>query len=308
MILVTGASGLLGASLVMLAQEQGRQVVGLYHRHAVNLPGARLLQVDLTEESKIREILEELRPASVIHCAAQTNVDWCEEHPEATRRINVAASATIAQITAQRQTPLIYISTDSVFDGFAGNYSESDQPSPLNVYAKSKLEGEREVVARNPLAINARVNIFGWNVQNKQSLAEWILGQLVRNNMVHGFTDTIFSPILANDLAEILLTMLDRKLSGIYHVAGSEAISKYEFARRVATRFGFDAGMIVPSCLAESGLKTPRPRNTSLNTQKICSALGRSMPSVDSGLRRFAQLRADGHLERMGAPFRGVGE
>jgi dTDP-4-dehydrorhamnose reductase len=308
MILVTGASGLLGASVVALAQEQGREVVGLYHRHPVNLPGATLLPVDLTEESEVRRIFEELKPANVIHCAAETNLDWCQEHPEQARRINVTVSARIAEITSRMKARLLYISTDSVFDGVRGHYSESDQPAPLNVYAQTKLQGEREVLAGNPSAAIARVNLYGWNAQNKQGLAEWILGQLAAGNIVPGFCDTIFCPILANDLAEVLLAMVGRNLSGLYHVAGSEPVSKYEFARRVALTFGFDPGKVISARMAESKLKAPRPLNTSLNTGKICAALGRAMPDVDSGLRRFAELQAGGYVERLKGHLTGVRE
>ena len=142
---------MLGASLVALAQEQGREVVGLYHRHLLNLPGARLLAVDLTDESETRRIFKELKPASVIHCAAQTNVDWCEENPSEAHRSNVTASARLAEITAQLKARFLYVSTDSVFDGNRGNYAENDQPAPLNVYAQTKLQGEREALGRNPL-------------------------------------------------------------------------------------------------------------------------------------------------------------
>lgn len=301
MILITGASGLLGASLVASGEQEGREVVGLSHRHSLNLPGARALSADLTDDSELQTVFDESQPDCVIHCAAATNVDWCEEHPEAARRINVTASATIGRITARTCTPLVYISTDSVFDGDRGEYEETDSPAPMNVYAKSKLDGERAVLARNPLAAVARVNMYGWNAQNKQSLAEWILERLASGNVVHGFTDAIFCPILANDLANILLAMVDHKLSGVYHVVGSEALSKFEFARRLAATFGLDGSQIVPAKLTESKLKAPRPRNTSLCTGKISKDLDRSMPDVDSGLRKFRQLQVQGYVERMRA-------
>jgi dTDP-4-dehydrorhamnose reductase len=235
-------------------------------------------------------------------------MDWCQEHPEQARRINVTVSARIAEITSRMKARLLYISTDSVFDGVRGHYSESDQPAPLNVYAQTKLQGEREVLAGNPSAAIARVNLYGWNAQNKQGLAEWILGQLAAGNIVPGFCDTIFCPILANDLAEVLLAMVGRNLSGLYHVAGSEPVSKYEFARRVALTFGFDPGKVISARMAESKLKAPRPLNTSLNTGKICAALGRAMPDVDSGLRRFAELQAGGYVERLKGHLTGVRE
>src|SRR6266536_3443905 len=167
MILVTGGSGLLGATLVALAKTHGRKVVGLYHRHAVSVLGTALLPVDLTQEAEIRRIFEKLKPQSVIHCAAATNVDWCEENPEAAHRINVAASATIAEISSRMNARLLYVSTDSVFNGARGDRAETDTPAPLNVYAQTKLQGEQEVLRCNSFAAVVRTNLYGWNVQNK---------------------------------------------------------------------------------------------------------------------------------------------
>jgi dTDP-4-dehydrorhamnose reductase len=308
MILVTGASGLLGASLVSLAREQGREVVGLYHRHPVRIEGVKLLAADLTEQPETNRIFQELRPPSIVHCAAATDVDWCEEHPEEAQRVNVMVPTAIAAITSRSGARLLYISTDSVFDGERGNYAETDTPAPVNVYAKTKLHGEREVLRLNPTALIARVNLYGWNAQEKQSLAEWILRQLTLGNLVPGFSDVFFCPVLANDLAGVILALLDANLAGLYHAVGSEPISKYEFARRVALAFGFDPGQVVAARLADARLKAQRPRDTTLNTGKICAALGRPMPSVDAGLRRFAQLRENGYADRIKSHLTGIRE
>src|SRR5271166_3381223 len=115
MILVTGASGLLGASFVSLAQEQGRDVVGLYHRHPVHLDEVKFLACDLADQEETCRIFHEVGPSSVVHCAAATDVDWCEEHPDEAHRINVIVSAAIAGITSRSGARLLYISTDSVF-------------------------------------------------------------------------------------------------------------------------------------------------------------------------------------------------
>jgi dTDP-4-dehydrorhamnose reductase len=299
MILVTGASGLLGVSLVSLAQEQGREVVGLYHRHPVKIDGVKLLAANLADQAETCQIFEKLGPSSVVHCAAATDVDWCEEHPEEAHKINVMVPAAIAAICLRIGARLLCISTDSVFDGGRGNYAEADTPEPVNVYAKTKLLGEREVLRQNPTASIARVSVYGWNAQNKESLAEWVLKRLALGSLVPGFSDVIFCPVLANDLAEVLLALLDRNLAGLYHVVGSESVSKYEFAGRVASSFGFDPGQVVPTRLADARLKARRPLNTSLNTGKICAALGRPMPDVEAGLRRFAKLRANGFADRI---------
>jgi dTDP-4-dehydrorhamnose reductase len=308
MILVTGASGLLGASVVSQARERGLDVIGLYHRHPIHLEGVKLLGVDIADQAETCRIFRKLQPSSVVHCAAATDVDQCEEHPDEAYQLNVTAAAAIAEITARSGVRLLYVSTDSVFDGKRGNYSETDTPAPLNVYATTKLQGEREVARLNPAAIISRVSLYGWNAQNKDSLAEWVLKQLTLGKTVPGFSDVFFCPALANDVAEVLLELIDQNLSGIYHVVGSECISKYEFARRVAAKFAFDPEQVFATRMADAKMKALRPRNTSLNTGKISVALGRPMPNVDAGLRRFAELRENGYADQLKNRLSGVHE
>src|ERR1700740_3562075 len=114
MILVTGASGPLGVSRISLLQEQGRDLVGLYHRHPVHMDGVKLLAADLVDQAETCRIFQEVRPSWVVHCAAATDVDWCEEHPDEARKVNVLVPATIAAISLRMGARLLYISTDSV--------------------------------------------------------------------------------------------------------------------------------------------------------------------------------------------------
>jgi len=287
MILVTGASGLLGSSVLLRALEMQKEVVGIYNRYPFRPSGAAGHIVDLTDLNATRTAVATLRPSTIIHCAAATNVDWCEEHVKEADCINVSASSFLAQLANEINAKLLYVSTDSVFDGTHGHYSETDLPSPLNVYAQTKLLAEQEVVRAHSSALIVRVTFYGRNVQPKQSLAEWVLDQLRQGKPVPGFTDVYFCPILVNDLAAIILEMVDGDLSGIYHVVGAEKVSKYEFARRLATTFGLNPAQVAPSKIADAQLRARRPRDTSLNTEKISRALGRPMPGVDSGLQRF---------------------
>jgi dTDP-4-dehydrorhamnose reductase len=295
MIVVTGASGLLGASIVLQARSLGREVVGLYHGHPLQIPGVGMRKANLIDFAATRELLVALRPNTIIHCAAATNLDWCEAHPEETEKLNVHASSLLAETARELNAQFLYISTDAVFDGKRGNYSEADEPAPLNVYARAKLSGEHAVLEQHASALIVRVNIYGWNVQPKLSLAEWFLKRLKDEKEVPGFTDVIFCPTLVNDLSEVLLRMLDRGLSGLFHVSGSERISKYEFGRCVAAIFGLDPGKMVPSRIVEAKLKARRSLDISLNTTKISQTMGVEMPSVEAGLRRFRALYDEGY-------------
>ena len=308
MILVTGASGLLGASMVLCALERGREVVGLYGKHPLRVPGAAMYMAELTDHQVTRQLVTRLQPAAIVHCAAATHVDWCEDHPAEAEQINVQSSSQLAQIAQSIGANFVYVSTDAVFDGIKGNYSEADEPGPVNVYGRSKLNGERAVLRENPSALLVRVNIYGWNAQNKRSLAEWILCELDGGRPVRGFTDIHFTPMLVEDLAELILAMMDANLAGIYHVTGSERISKYEFARRVAALFRFDLSRIIPTSSKDVGLRAPRPADISLNTAKVVAALGRPMPDVETGLTKFRNLYDSGYPQKLKTYACGAGE
>lgn len=291
MLVVTGASGLLGASVLRSAVELGWETTGLYHRHVMRGQKMRVAQVDLTDGPATRKLLSDLRPAAIVHCAAASHVDWCEDHPQQAEAINVQASAVLAEAASTLNARLVYVSTDSVFDGKRGDYVETDEAAPLNVYAKSKFRGEQETMRRHPSAMVVRVSIYGWNAQDKESLAEWVLRRLQEGRDVPGFTDVYFTPILVNDLVPVLFAMLQHELTGLYHVVGSERVSKFEFARKVAATFGFDPARVTPCSVKDMNLKAARPLDISLNTGKVRVALGRSMPDVDAGLREFRELR-----------------
>ena len=126
---------------------------------------------DLTDAAGTTRVVREIEPSCIIHTAAVTHVDWCESHPEETWRANVEASRTLAQIARRIGAGMVYISTDSVFDGARGYYGEADEPGPLNVYARSKLAGERAVLAEAPDALVVRTVIYGWNLKKSCSTA-----------------------------------------------------------------------------------------------------------------------------------------
>ena len=302
-VAITGASGVLGMALALEARTRDYEVVALYRSTPISIPGVSCRRVDLLNEAQTVGLLEEIQPDHILHAAAEVRVDWCEEHPEETVRANVDTSTILAAYAARTKARLLYISTDSVFDGAGSNYRESDSPSPLNVYSTSKLRGEVETLARNPSAIVARTNFYGWTGHHKTGLVDWILQQLQANTELPGFTDAIFSPLLVNDAASALLDLVAFDVSGVFNVVGSESISKFEFARRVAITFGYDPRLVRAATVSEARMKAPRPLNTSLDIAKLTSLLGREMPDVATGLRHFAELRAGGYQQMLNSYY-----
>jgi dTDP-4-dehydrorhamnose reductase len=299
MILVTGASGLLGANFIQVAEAHGEDLLALSHETLLRLPRTRAVQADLTDRNAVDTLVSRYAPEWIVHCAALTNVDWCEDHRERAVLVNEAMSRNLARAAEKIGASMIYLSTDSVFDGEKGDYRENDPPRPLNVYAETKLLGEYAVREATGRHLIVRTNIYGWNLQNKLSLAEWMLSRLEDAGSMPAFSDVFFTPVLVNDLSLILLRLMKKDCHGVFHAAGSERCSKYGFACILADVFHLDKSLIRPVSIAEAGLRAKRPRDTSLNCEKTTSILNLTPPGVRSGLVHFKQLRETGYVERL---------
>ncbi len=297
-LLITGASGLLGLNLALAAHPTHR-VIGVDRSRLVGVPFP-LLRADLLEPDVIPRFLDEARPEAVIHCAALANVDACESDPDLARRLNADLPGELATACARHGVRLVHISTDAVFDGTKdAPYTEDDAPNPLSTYARTKLAGERAVLEANPQAVVARVNFFGWSLSGRRSLAEFFFYNLRDGRSVSGFTDVWFCPMFVGDLADVLLEMLEKGLSGLYHAVGSEALTKYEFGRRIARRFGFDAELIRPVSVEEAGLKARRSHGLRLSVHRLSTALGRPLPGLSTGLERFYTQYTQGYPQKL---------
>lgn len=287
-LLVTGASGLLGLTFC-LQKTACHTVTGLVNTHGLKGVPFQTLVADLSQPGEAERVIEAARPEVIIHCAAMANLDVCEQHPLAAQRVNAEVPGELAELAASRGIQMVHISTDAVFDGVRGDYSETDTPHPLSVYAETKLAGEQAVLSADPRALVARVNFFGWSLNGQRSLAEWFYNNLSNGIPVNGFTDVFFCPLLVNTLADTLMEMTDRQLSGLYHVFGSQAVSKADFGRAIARQFGFDEELVKPISWREHGLKAPRSAKLTMRIDKLVSALGHNMPSPAEEIACFQQ-------------------
>jgi dTDP-4-dehydrorhamnose reductase len=297
-ILITGASGLLGLNLALEAAKD-HDVVGTVKDHLINTDAFTVLHTDLLAPGAVEELLNESQPDWIIHCAALADVDACEIDPLQAQQLNSELPRKLATYVGRGGARLLHVSTDAVFDGRRGNYTERDTPNPLSVYARTKLAGERAVADTNPDAIIARVNLFGWSLSGTRSLAEFFFNNLVDGNRVFGFTDVYFCPLLVNDLAQIFLKMLGGDLRGLYHVLSRECVSKYEFGAAIAQRFGFDQGLITPTSIESGDLKAKRSPRLTLKVDKLTQALGQAPPDLSTGLDGFYTLYQQGYPQRI---------
>ncbi len=293
-ILITGASGLLGLNLALEAARR-HTVFGAVNHNSLNTSAFTVIQTDLLAPGAVETLLEHTQPDGVIHCAALANLDACEADPLLAQQLNTTLPRILASHVARGGARLLHVSTDSVFDGLRGDYSEEDAPSPVGVYSRTKLMGELAVAEADPAAIIARVNLYGWSLPGNRSLAEFFYHNLNQGKPVMGFTDVIFCPALANHFADLFIKMLEQKLSGLYHVVGPDCLSKYDFGLRIARRFGLDPTLIRPTRVAEANLKAYRSPNLSLRSDKLMHALGESLPGMAAGVYRLFELHQQGY-------------
>lgn len=295
--LVTGVSGLLGLNFALAVDGKKHQVTGVANTTPMLWATFKNVQAELTQPAVVEELIETHKPDVFLHCAAMANVDACEANPELAQQVNAQLPGIISAACKKHGIRLVHISTDAVFDGSKGNYTEEDTPNPLSVYAGTKLAGEKAVLSANPDALVARVNFYGWSAAGNRSLAENFVNNLAAGKEMMGFTDVEFCPMNILDLSGLLVETAEMDLHGIHHMVGAEAMSKYEFGRRIAEKFGFDASLIKPVSVKESGLKAARSPRLTLSIEKIRTALAHELPDFTDGLQKFYdQYRRGYHL------------
>jgi len=277
-VVVTGCNGLLGSALSQSLQGTW-EVLGL----DLN-PGAFLSRrVDIRDRMGLREVMEGFHPRFVINAAAYTDVDGCERNREKAWEVNVGGVENIASLCSELGCKVIHISTDYIFAGTAGPYSEGDLPSPCNFYGETKWEGEK-VLERFPLdyAIVRTSALYGLCKRGKRKFFDLLLDRLSRGEEVYGFVDQFTTPTYVEDLVEGIKRVVDKE--GIFHISGGEFLSRFDFARRVAVAFGYDPSLIRPEESTRAGLIAPRPLKGGLKIDRAKNALGYRPHSVEEAL------------------------
>jgi UDP-4-amino-4,6-dideoxy-N-acetyl-beta-L-altrosamine transaminase/dTDP-4-dehydrorhamnose reductase len=282
---ITGVSGLLGNNLAGYFKDK-YEILGLYSSHPVAIKGIITEKCDISDDSLLRKIIKQFCPYVIIHCASLTNIDQCETDRSLTRRVNVLSNKNIIDAISGMDANLIYISTDAVYDGIKGNFSENNTVNPLNYYGLSKYEGELEVLKKeNSLVL--RTNIFGWNIQDKKSLGEWILEELMAGRRINCFADAYFSSIYTIELSRVIDIAIQNNLSGIYNCGATNSCSKYEFACKIASCFGFDKTLIAPISIDDFDFKAKRGKKLTLNVNKLQKGLDYKLPTIEQSIESF---------------------
>jgi dTDP-4-dehydrorhamnose reductase len=287
-LLITGSNGLLGQKLAELFLRSTHYSVVLTSSQPESvLQNERIdyRQVDISQKADVRRIVEETEPEVIINAAAMTDVDRCETDRERAWRTNVVGVENLAYSAKLVGARIIQISTDYVFDGKSGPYDELNRPNPISYYGRTKLAAENVLRTTGiPHCIIRTMVLYGMGFQVKLNFALWALKSLSDGTSIRAVDDQFGNPTLVDDLAFAILPVVEGGRTGIYHIAGAELTSRYEFARQIASTFGFDLKMVTPIKSATLKQAAARPLKSGFVTLKAETELGIRMSGVKQGL------------------------
>src|SRR4030095_4186769 len=286
-ILITGANGLLGQKVTEIFQREGQHELVLtdLHDKSADSKNIEYFQMDITVKDDVKEAVRKHAPNIIVNTAAYTNVDGCETEKEHSWRFNVDAVKNFIIAARLNESKIIHISTDYVFDGKSGNYDESSKPNPLSSYGKSKLASENALTSSGIKFVIVRTMIIYGTAKNvRPNFALWLIDMLGSSQQVRIVDDQFGMPTISDDIAWGLLKIVDLDKNGIYHICGSEYLSRYEFAVKLADIFGFNENLIIPVKTSDLNQAAARPMKSSFILLKAETELGLKPLNVTEGL------------------------
>lgn len=288
-ILIIGSNGLLGQNLATrFASKYQIYKTSVEHDDYISPVGFSYRSMDITNRSKVIRFLEQTKPDIIVNAAAYTDVDGCEVEQETCWNVNVKAVENLIEGAEIVKSVLVQISTDYVFDGETGGYREIDPPNPKGVYARSKMAAENIIRTCNLEYIIVRTQVlYGLGQKVRPNFVTWVIDQLKADQPIRVVGDQINNPTYVDDLSEALFRLLELKEYGLFHVSGSEIISRYNFALKIAEHFGLDTSKIEKISSDDLNQKAPRPRNSSFVLDKLINRIGWEPHKVDDSLEKF---------------------
>ena len=265
-VFLTGASGFLGWNILNLAKNK-HNFIGQYHSSKV-YSDIETIRVNLSSESEIHAALKKSKPDLVIHTASISNANFCQENNKYSHAINVKSSLCLAEYCSDKSIPYSFVSSDLVFDGKKGDYSEKDKVNPISLYGEQKVKAEEGI---NKIYLDANIFriplLFGESHPEFNNALYNMIGQIKKSNNVNLFTDEYRTPARAKSVAEGILECCSLS-KGVLHLGGIERCSRFHFGELLCEKFDLDKSNINACLQADIKMSAPRPADVSLNSKK----------------------------------------
>ncbi len=290
-ILLTGANGFLGYYLSRQLIEKGHEVIATGRGDCrLNFADNALFQyesMDFTEPFVVHDVFERYKPGVVLHAGAMSKVDECEQNQWEAYVSNVEGTVTMLLNAEEHKCFFVFVSTDFIFDGARGMYREDDLPGPVNFYGKTKLEAEEAVKEYEfDWAIVRTILVYGKPVTGKANILTIVKEKLEKGEEYCVVDDQVRTPSFVEDLAAGIISVIEKKAKGIYHISGEDVLTPYEMACRVADYFKLNKSLIKKVTATNFSQPAKRPAKTGFVISKARKELGYDPVSFEEGLRR----------------------
>lgn len=282
-ILITGGSGLL-ATCWSRARAHKDNIFLVEHNQSCSSLNGVPVKVNLGSIEAIIASIKLNKIDVCVHAAGLTSVEICEKNPSMADFLNATLAQNVAIACSSLHIPLISISTDHLFSGNSSLSDETQAIEPVNIYALSKAKGESLTIEEHPNALVIRTNFYGWGPDYRPSFSDYIYYALSNGRSVQLFTDVFYTPVIATYLANAAHELLEKGVSGIVNVVGSERLTKYEFGIKLAEVFNLNQDLIIPAKIAECSNLISRPHDMSLSNAKYVSIMNSLPPSLHEQL------------------------
>ncbi len=283
-VLIIGASGLVGYTLYEHFSKE-YDVIGTYNTHPIN----NLIHLNIINKHQLENLLKKSNPDIILLPAALSAVDYCEKNKEECWQYNVTGPHNLIKLASKSQIKLIFYSTDYIFDGKNGPYTEEDTPNPLNNYGKAKLQTEENIINELEDYLILRITVvYGWEHLGKNFIFRLINNQK-KGEIIRVPKDQVGSPTYVENIAEATLELIKLDKIGIYNVAGLELMDRYSFALTAADVFHLDKLLIKPLLTAELNQIAARPLNAGLIIDKLTKTIKVKMLAPREGLEQMKQ-------------------
>ncbi len=289
-LLITGASGFLGGHIYTLAKSSW-QVMAVYYNHPPQQLTKEWMRLDLTDQHEILKSIARFQPDVIIHAAANSNLDQCEQNPEMARQVNVESTRILYNAARSLNSRFLFVSSDMVFDGRQGNYRETDPVCPISVYGRTKVDSEQLFLSKEGNFVIARsALIYGRPVIGGSSFSMWIENRLRMSQNTPLFVDQYRTPVLVNNLAAALLELAENDFTGIIHLGGENRINRLTFGKQLCAVCNYDEGLLQTVSMHDNKSAAPRPVDVSLHTGLARATLHTPLLNTAEGLKLMCGL------------------